>query len=143
MRRALAIFIALAVGWVVYMIAMAMTVYDGLISMVFQPIIAMICSTLVVGISLLVGLLFKVPVVGRLWRASSIPAALLLVGSLLIFCFGFRFGLRETFIHPETHQQFEGLHPVAAVGAYCMLLFAIANWPFKKKRNAEVTAVCQ
>jgi hypothetical protein len=137
MRRALAILIALAVGWIVYMIAMMMTVYDGLLSMIFQPIIAVICSSLTVGISLLIGLVFKIPVFGRWWRATPIPAALLVIVSLVILCFGSTLGLRHTFKHPEPQQPIEGLRPDAAMGSYFALLFGIANWPVKPKKNAE------
>ncbi|HRZ54559.1 MAG TPA: hypothetical protein P5525_03760 [Candidatus Paceibacterota bacterium] len=140
MRRALAILIALAVGWIVYMIAMMMTVYDGLLSMIFQPIIAVICSSLTVGMSLLVGLLFKVPVLGRGWRATPIPAGLLVIASLAILCFGSTLGLRHTFMHPETKQPIEGLRPDAALGGYFALLFAISNWPVKPRRKAEPSA---
>ncbi|MBN9690887.1 MAG: hypothetical protein J0M24_11665 [Verrucomicrobia bacterium] len=136
-RRALTILIALAVGWIVYMIAMVMTVYDGLLSMIFQPIIAVICSSLTVGMSLLVGLLFKVPVLGRWWRVTPIPVGLLVVASLVILCFGASLGLRQTFTHPETQQPIVGLRPDAALGGYFVLLFAIANWPLKQKWNAE------
>jgi hypothetical protein len=119
------------------MIAMVMTVYDGLLSMIFQPIIAAFCSFLTVGGSLLVGLLFKVPVLGRLWRSTPIPAALLVVTSLVILCFGSSLGLRQTFTDLETHQQVEGLRPEAAVGAYFVLLFVLTNWPLRQKGDAE------
>jgi len=122
------------------MIAMMMTVYDGLLSMIFQPIIAVICSSLTVGIALLVGLLFKIPILGRWWSATPFPAALLLIGSLVILCFGSTLGVRHTFTHPETQQPIEGLRPDAALSGYFALLFAIANWPVKPKRNTEPSA---
>jgi hypothetical protein len=131
MQRALAILVALAVGWTVYMIAMMMTVYDGLLSMIFQPIIGVICSSLTVGVALLVGLLFKIPVLGRWWRATPITAVILILASLVVLCLGSSFGLRRTFAHPETQQPIEGLRPDAALGGYFVLLFAMANWPMR------------
>ena len=131
------ILVALFVGWIVYMIAMVMTVYDGLLSIIFQPIIAVICSAFTVGISLLVGLLFKIPVLGRWWRSSMIPAALLVIVSLVILCFGASLGLRYTFTNPETHQPIEELHPDVALGGYFALVFTIANWPVRPRRKAE------
>jgi len=119
------------------MIAMMMTVYDGLLSMIFQPIIAVLCSSLTVGIALLVGLLFKIPALGQWWRVTPIPAALLVIGSLVILCFGSTLGLRHTFTHPETQQPIVGLRPDAALVGYFVLLFAIANWPVKRKGDAE------
>ena len=68
--RSLAILVAFGVGWVVYMVAMVLTVYDGLLSMIFQPILAALWSGCVVSLSLLLGLVLRIPPVSRVWRAS-------------------------------------------------------------------------
>jgi hypothetical protein len=44
--------VAFAVGWVVYMIAMLMPTYDGAFSLIFQPIMAALCSGLFTGAAL-------------------------------------------------------------------------------------------
>jgi hypothetical protein len=137
MRRVLTILVAVATGWVVYMVAMMMTVYDGLPSMIFQPIMAVICSALTVGVGLVVGLLLKIPVLGRWWRATPITAAIFIVASLLVLCFGSTLGLSHTFTNPKTQEPIEGLRPDAALFGYFVLLFAIANWPLRQKGDAE------
>lgn len=88
MRRALAIFVAFVVEWIVYMIAMMMTVYDGIISMIFQPIMAVLCSGSFLALALLVGLILRIPVISRWWRSSRLWALTLVLGSLFILCFG-------------------------------------------------------
>jgi hypothetical protein len=69
--RALAVLAAFAVGWVVYMVGMVLTVYDGLLSLIFQPIMAALWSGFVVLLSLLVGLVLRVGPVSRFWNGSG------------------------------------------------------------------------
>jgi hypothetical protein len=52
-------------------------------------------------------------------------------------CFGSVLGLKETYIVPDTHSSFEGLNITAAVRNYFAAIFAIANWPFRKRRSIE------
>jgi hypothetical protein len=66
-------------GWIVYMIAMMMTVYNGLLSLIFQPIMGALTSTIFVGEALLVGLIFRIPVIGKAWTSSRWWDALLAV----------------------------------------------------------------
>jgi hypothetical protein len=139
MRRALAIFVALAVGWIVYMIAMMMTVYDGVLSMIFQPIMAVLCSGFFVGLALLVGLVLRIPFISRWWQASRLWAVALISGSLSILCFGSLLGITEVYTDHETGRQFTGLHSAAALSAYFAMIFGLANWPFRGK-NVEPTA---
>jgi len=130
-KRALAVGIAFGVGWVVYMVGMMLTVYDGFPSLVIQPFLAALFSVTVVGASLLVGLLLRVPPVSRLWHASPRAAALISVASLLVLVFGYSVGLTYVGVDPDTQEEVVVLHPAAAVGAYCSLLFSLANWPVR------------
>jgi hypothetical protein len=127
--RLVLVFSAFVVGWIVYMIAMMMTSYDGVLSMIFQPFMAAICSAIVVAVAVIVGLLLKVPSISRIWNATPLWAIALIVCSLLILCFGSYLGMVETYTDPQTKLQFQGLHSAAALGGYFALVFAIANWP--------------
>jgi hypothetical protein len=131
-KRLLAVGVAFVVAWVVYMIAMMMTVYDGLPSLILQPILGAIASGLVVGLALILGLLIRIPFVGKLWRRTPWGAALLTAGSAGLLCFGYALGLRETFTNPETGRSFQSLHSGAALGGYFALIFSLANWPFRE-----------
>ena len=135
-RRALAIFAAFVVGWIGYMIAMMMTVYDGIISMIFQPIMAVLCSGFFVALALLVGLLFRIPMVSRWWLSSRLWALTLVLGSLFILCFGSFLGITQVYTDPETGRQFTGLHSAAALSGYFAMIFGLANWPFRD-RNVQ------
>ena len=120
------------VGWLVCMIAMGMTVYDGLGSMVFQSLIAMICSGLAMIVALLVGLVLKIPVLGKFWSTTCWPAMVLIAGSLFVLCLGTRLGWQQTYMLPEFQRQYEGLRTEAMLGGYFVLVFAIAHWPINR-----------
>jgi hypothetical protein len=134
MRRVLAIFVAFVVGWIVYMVAMMMTVYDGVISMIFQPFMAVLCSGFFVALALLLGLLLKIPLISCWWRSNRLWALTLVLGSLFILCFGSFLGITQVYTDHETGRQFTGLHSAAALSGYFALIFGLANWPFRDKK---------
>jgi hypothetical protein len=74
MRRCAAILAAFIAGWGVYMIAMVITVYDGILSAIFQPFMAAFCSAVFVGLAVLAGLVLKGRPIARLWNATPIWA---------------------------------------------------------------------
>ncbi len=121
----------------VYMVAMIVTVYDGLLSMLFQPIIGGVVASLAVLGSLAVGLVFRIPAIGRAWRAVWFVAPALAVASVVLMCFGSRWGLTTTFTEPETGVKTTGLLPEVGITSYLVMVFVIANWPLKPKPNAQ------
>jgi len=135
LMRSVTVVAAWIIAWVVYMIAMMMTVYDGLLSLIFQPVMAALTSTVFVGAALLVGLVFRIPFVGKVWAASWWWAASLAATSTLVLCLGSTFGLTSIYTNPETGSQFTGIHPIAALASYFLLIFSIANWPLPVKLN--------
>lgn len=102
MRRFIAIIAAWVLGWLVYMVAMVVTVYDGALSLLFQPIIGAVIASLVVGLSLLVGLVFRVPPIGHAWRAAWFLSPTLAAASIVLMCFGAHWGLVETVTDHDT-----------------------------------------
>src|SRR5436309_15348587 len=135
--RFITIVAAWILGWIVYMIAMIVTVYDGLLSLIFQPIMAGLTSTAFVGAALLVGLVFRIPVVRKAWNSSRWWATLSALGSTLVLCLGSALGFTAVYTNPETGSQFRGLHPMAALGAYFLLIFSIANLPVAVQQQSH------
>ena len=115
------------------MIAMVMTVYDGILSLIFQPIMAAIVSAGCVGVCLLIGLIFRVPAVGNLWRSSRLIAIGLALLSIFFMLCGSSMGLTQTYTDSETGRQFVGLKSGLGLGCYFLLLFVIANFPLRSK----------
>lgn len=137
MKRVLAILVAYVVGWVVYMVAMMMTVYDGILSMILQPFMAALCSGFFVTISLIAGLILRIRPLSGVWKAMRAWAIAMIVSSLVVLSFGSHLGITEHYTDYETGREFDGLHSWAALGAYFALVFAIVNWPLKKRMIAE------
>ena len=114
------------------MIAMVVTIYDGILSLIFQPIMAAITSALAVGLGLLFGLIFLVPCLGKIWRSSWVWAAIIASVCVLILCFGSGFGVTKKFTDRETGLTHEGLRPSVALASYLVLIFTVVNWPMRK-----------
>jgi hypothetical protein len=129
--RAICAIPAFCVGWFVYMVAMFIQTYDGVLSLIFQPLMAAFFSALFVGLSLLFGLLLLIPFLRSWWTSTRMWAATIAGLSLFILIFGYYLGISDIGTHPETGQKIEMLHPMAAVLGYWALIFAIANWPIR------------
>lgn len=117
------------------MVAMIATVYDGFPSLIFQPIIGALVTTLVVALSLVVGLIFLIPRIGQTWRALWFMAPILVISSIIFMCFGTHLGLTETFTNDETGNKFTGLRSDVALTSYLLMIFVVTNWPLKPKQT--------
>ncbi len=137
MKRLIAVTAAFVAGWLAYMIAMVLTVYDGVLSLLFQPFVAALASGLFVGAALLAGLLLRVPGARSIWASNRWIAGLLALGSILLLCFGYSLGLRETQVDPETGRTLVVLDGRVALGGYFMMIFAIANWPVRRRSTTD------
>lgn len=133
MWRLLAVLVAWGAGWVVYMTAMLLWSYDGLLSMLLQPLVGAVVSGLVVGLAWLAGWLLRLPVVRRVWGASL--AAGLAIACVGVMVLGSRLGLVGSYVDPDTGAAFQAVHPAAALSAFFGLVFALANWPSPTARG--------
>lgn len=116
-------------GWLVYMVAMIVTVYDGIGSLICQPFVGALVSTIVLLCSLALGLILHVKPIGRIWNSTWMFAAILLFAGLLVLCFGTKLGLAVEFTHPELGETVVGLQAEIAFAAYLAIMFSVANWP--------------
>ncbi len=121
-------FAAWALGWLIYMIAMVMTVYAGPLSLIFQPICAAMVSGFCVLLCFLLGFVFEIPVLGSIWKATRWTPRILGLFSTLLLVFGSSFGLTEIYVDPDTGNSFVRLHSAVAFGSYFVLLFSIVNY---------------
>lgn len=105
-------------GWIIYMIAMMLTVYEGIESLIFQPFIGAFMSTVFLLAATSVGVLFRIPSVASVWKASWRGAGLVALAGASALCFG-------------------GLNPMAASAGYFLVIFSIVNWPAGPRKNCE------
>ena len=103
--------LAMILGTVAYMIAMVMTVYDGPLSLIFQPIIAIILAGIAAVVLLVLGSPLLHP---RIWSALKhvwwLPAIIATLGVLAMIA-SWHPSLRVGVWDPELRMQVESFHP--------------------------------
>ncbi len=117
------------VGWVIYMVAMVLTVYDGGLSLIRQPIMAGVFSVVFVVGALLVGLTLRAPKIREVWSHAGWWPLLLSFGSIGVMIFHAQLGLQTELVDPETKEMVKTMLPVAALICYFMSVFPIVNLP--------------
>jgi hypothetical protein len=114
----------------IYMLAMAMTVYDGILSLIIQPFLAALFSFVFLIVVLLAGVLLRIPPVRRLWQEhSAVALSVLLVGIVLLIG---AFASIEIMVNSADRQIVEASGRVAVatiISGTLLVMFAIANWP--------------
>ena len=121
--------IAIIFGVVAYLIAMAMTVYDGALSLIFQPII----GTIFTGIACIALTILASPLlitrVWKLWqRLWAFPLLVTAAGIVSMFA-SWHPSLRVRVWDPELQMQLESFQPALAMGGWIAMLFGILWLP--------------
>ena len=127
--RTACIAIALALGWLGYMVGVLLTMYDGIPVLFVQALTAVLFSGVSVALALAAGLVLRVPALWHFWNSSRAWAISILAASVGLLTLGYPLGLRFTATNPDTGSELVMLHPAAAVCGYFGLLFAVANFP--------------
>ena len=120
---------AFAVGLCYYMLAMAMTVYDGFPSLVLQPVVGTIVTGGAVALLLVLGSPIRFVRRPKTWwrRRWWIPPALgtaafaMMVASWLP-------SFRVTLFDPDNHRHFESLHPALGIGGWLLTIFSVLHF---------------
>lgn len=132
----LRLILAWIAGWITYMIAMAMTVYDGFPSLLFQPFMGAICASVGVLAVLILGSPLLIP---RLWTAWTkvwwIPIVLVVISVFAMILSWFP-GFRTTVYDQELQRQVETFHPVLSICGWFGILFSLVWFPVLSIRNA-------
>ena len=129
MHLALQIVTALAVGVVYYMLAMAMTVYDGVLSLMFQPIMGTILTLTAIVILLVVGLpIRRLTRLHRWWRNHWWIALVSgLVGFIMMYA-SWQPEFRVQVLDPELNTLIDSFHPGLAVGGWMLTIFSVLHF---------------
>lgn len=122
--------IAFFAGLAVYLLAMVLTVYDGLMSMIFQPIVGAICSLVGLAAMGLLGLpLYWGPLRSWWWTRGAWPSVVILAASIVALGLSWHPSLRIMVRHPELATDIASFHPTLAIGGWLGLLFGLADTP--------------
>jgi hypothetical protein len=123
------VFLAWGIGLFFYMIAMAMTVYDGFVSMILQPIMGTLFTIIAIVLLLIVGIPFLFKKIWLWWnKLKWISIILFFVCVLLMILSWFPFKI--TVIDYETKNTVEIFQPVLALIGWLGAIFSILYCPF-------------
>jgi hypothetical protein len=140
MTTAFQFFAALLVGVCYYMLAMAMTVYDGIFSLIFQPIIAVILTTIGIGFVWIVGLPIRLSPRLRSWWIKHWWVSFV-IGAVAfgMMCTSWHPSFRIQVWNPDLESQEDSFHPLLGFGGWLLTIFAVFHFypPFKPFWRAE------
>jgi hypothetical protein len=123
------IMLALVIGVCYYMLAVAMTVYDGLLSMIFQPIMGAIFSGIAISLLLIVGLPIRLSKkINNWWRKHWWISFVIGTVAFIMMCVSWLPYLRVKVMDPELDMMVDSFHPVLAIGGWLMTLFAVLHF---------------
>jgi len=125
-----------SLGWVIYMVAMVLTVYDGALSLILQPIMAALFSGLFVAAALVAGLPLRIPKVGDAWSSCGWWPILLTVAAIGVLIFYRQLGFEAELVHPETNEKFRTIAPAAGIACYFAAIFFVVNLPRQRPNKA-------
>lgn len=119
-------------GWLIYMGAMMTTVYDGMLSLLFQPFMAALASGVFVAIALLFGLPLRTPKISKIWHGAGWRVLFITTAAIGIMIFHARLGLQTEWMNPQTGEKIKTMTPLAGLAYYLLAIFPIVNFPGKK-----------
>jgi hypothetical protein len=132
-KRLMRLIAGFILGWIIYMISMLLTTFDGVLSMIFQPFVGAFFSGVFVFMAFIVGLLLRIPFLHNSWSSLGWRVLFITVASLLLMIFNVQIGLSEINIDPETNMPVKMMMVVPAIVCYFMAIFPIVNFPNLKK----------
>lgn len=127
--------VAFLVGWFYYMVAMAMTVYDGFPSIIFQPIIGALCTGVAVLLCFLVGLPIRLVIrPRRFWRHIWwLPFALGTLGFVLMVL-SWQPPFRQTVHNDVSDPDMRMFQPALSLAGWLLSIFAALHFWFPSRK---------
>lgn len=120
---------AFVVGLGYYLLAMAMTVYDGLMSMILQPIMGAVCTVVVIIMMLVIGLPIRLmKKLNRWWIRRWWLAMLLGALAFVMMMVSWMPQLRIKLLDPDTGCQIDSFHPPLAITGWMLTIFAVLHF---------------
>ncbi len=125
--------VAFAVAWFYYMIAMMMTTYDGVLSMIFQPIMGAIFAAVAVAVCFILGLPIRlIRSLRERWR--SVWWLPLFTGAVGFVLMVMSWMLRVTVHDPATDMDVQTFQPAMALAGWLLSVFAALHFWFPLPR---------
>lgn len=120
---------ALLIGMGYYMLAMVMTVYDGVLSLIFQPIVGFIITTIAIFSLLVIGLPIRfIRPINRWWRAHWWLTIGLAGTAFVMMCAAWLPMFRVQDLHPERNVMINSPNPILGLGGWLLTLFCVLHF---------------
>jgi hypothetical protein len=120
---------AMIIGVCYYMLAVAMTVYDGILSMILQPIMGAIFSGIAIILLLILGLPIRlVKKINIWWKAHWWLAFVIGSAAFGMMVLSWMPLFRVQVMDPEFGTMVDSFHPVLAIGGWLLTLFAVLHF---------------
>jgi hypothetical protein len=121
--------LAFVLGLAIYMIAMVMTAYDGVASMLLQPIMGSIVTGLALIALLVVGSPLLIGAVWRRWRRAGWLVLGLTVIGIACLIVSWHPSLRVKVLDPDSGATIDSFQPALAIGGWFAAMFGVAFCP--------------
>jgi len=112
-----------------YMVAVVMTVYDGLLSVLFQPVVGLILTAIACASLLVVASPLLIPAAWKVWRRAWPLPLLIAIGGVVAMLLSWHPALRVQVWDPDNQIWFESFQPALAIGGWVGMLFGILWMP--------------
>ena len=128
----LRIILAWITGVSIYMLAMVLTVYDGILSLLFQPLVAAVFSLAFLIVVMFTSLLLKIPLFQRIWRKRiAVASSVLVAGIFLLVCSIVCIEVMVRSVDQQIVERFGRLGTATVTAGTLLVMFAIVNWPHR------------
>lgn len=106
--------------------------YDGIMSWIGAPIVAIFLLAICLPIVILLGVVRRIPGFAAYWYSGTATATTVLVASLGLLIFGYTLGIRETYTYTNSFGDTltaSRLHHFVSLPAFFLAAFSILFWP--------------
>ena len=93
---------AFGIGWVIYMIGVILTAYEGVLTLIFQPFVAAITSFTFTLFAVLAGQIFQIQKLYNGWKDLKVIRYIIWVIGLILLFFPILFGHYTKMADPTT-----------------------------------------
>lgn len=127
--------------WMIFGFMALVNGYNGITSFIGAPITATFLTMIAMPLALLMGLLLRWSRARSWWYENRLPAAIILVLSLLVLTLGESLGLTQASFDKELEVTGQKLHDAASTPSLLGMIFAIVYWPGRSREQPRKQAL--
>ena len=123
------IFTALIIGVCYYMLAVVLTVYDGALSLIFQPIMGAILTAIAIAGLFVIGLPLRlIKRINTWWKLHWWIPFFIGTIAFMMMCMSWMPHFRVQVLDPDLQIEVDSFHPFLATGGWLLTLFAVLHF---------------